>query len=89
MEFMEIMFPEEQSADILINNSLSIDKYFTVVLPYLPNISILNLLCHHEILITKDSEIENILLLKLFSMYGDIVDIVNISILQCVIIFAY
>lgn len=79
MEFMEIVFSEEKSADILINNSLAIDKHFMAVLPDLPNISILNLLCHHEILITKDSEIDNILLYKIFSMYGDIVDIVDIN----------
>lgn len=54
MEFLEILFPNEKSADILIHYSLSIDNYYMIVLPNLHNTSITNLLNHHEILVTKN-----------------------------------
>lgn len=90
MEFLEILFPNEKSADILIHNSLSIDNHHMIVLPNLPNISIINLLNHHEILVTKNVSIDSMLLCQIFSLYGDIVDIIDIeNSLKSIVVFSH
>lgn len=47
IEYLKVIFPDEKSAELLIMFSLKISNSKLIVMPFLPNMSILELLHAH------------------------------------------
>lgn len=92
MDYLKLVFPNTKSAENLIVNSLKIMQNSVIVLPYFPQMQLIDLLAYHEIKILTSPKVDQLFIYQNFSIYGDIVNIFeeNISNGGCfIVVFAH
>lgn len=79
MDYLKIVFSNMKSAENLIVNSLKINQNSVIVLPYLLDKPLIDLLEFHEMKVHTIPKVDEFFIYHNFSIYGDIVNIVDES----------
>lgn len=77
MEYLKLIFPNTKSAENLIVNSLKIYQNSVIVLPYLPNKPLIDLLEYHELSVHTSKKVNEHIIFQNFIIYGDIVNVID------------
>lgn len=79
INYLKLIFPNVKSAENLILNSLKIYHNSVIVLPFIPDKPLLQLLDHHEVKVISNMKVNERMIFQNFVNYGEIVNIIELS----------